>query len=268
MSATVQTIYGWVTETLLEPSGFTLGLITPAQFLEYYSAATSDFLGRSGLYRCIALMPQQFGIPQYTTPDFCSTPEMAFSDGVALRRDFEGNISSIDRNYFNKVGTPRSWRQDKQQMNQLSLFPSPNVESTLAPSAPPPGVYGAVLAWAPGQSESGIEAYIGTMLQSGGTATFTTPGEFFGAQPLNTFARGNVAVIGPVGLLTEDVTLSSPVEALTSDWLHFIKYRILEMIWMSDSELKDVQRARYAHARYEEGVMLASAVMGEAIEAE
>jgi hypothetical protein len=268
MSTTVNQIYLDCCDILLEPAGLELGLLSQSQWIEWYRQVMDDFLGKTGLIKAIALIPQQFGIPQYTTPDFISQPDCCFSDGCFINRDFEGNISTISRNWQNQVGTPRSWRQDKQYPNQLSLYPSPNVESTLAPSAPPPGVFGTVIAWAPGQSETSETAYVGTMVQSGGVGTFTSPGEFFGTQPLNTFSRGNVAVIGAVGLLTENVDLSDPMEALTDEWGAYIKYGILEKIWVSDSELKDVQRAAYARARYQEGVMLASAVMGEAIEAE
>jgi hypothetical protein len=264
---TVDDIYLNVCDLLLEPSGLTLGLLSLSQFLEYYREVMDAFLGATGLIKCIAACPLEYGQAQITLPDWTSQPDVAFSDGCALRRDFEGSISTIDRDWQTKVGAPRSWRQDKQYPFQLSFYPAPNVESTLSPNYPPPGTYGAVLAWAPGQPETGVPAYIGTMIQASGVATFTSPGAFFGSQPLNQFSRGNACTIGPVGLMTEDVTLGDPMESLTDDWVCFIQYGILEKIWMSDSELKDIQRARYAHARYEEGIMLAKAVMGEAIEA-
>jgi hypothetical protein len=227
-----------------------------------------DFLGRTGLIKAIAVIPQEFGIPQYVLPDWIETADVAFSDGAAIRRDFEGNISTISRNWQTKVGQPRSWRQDKQTPQEVSLFPAPNVENPLFPVGPPAGAYGAVIAWAPGESETDSQAYIGTMIQTAGTATFTSPGVFFGATPILQFTRGNLCVVGTVGLLSENVSLGMPIEAITDDWDHFIKYGILEKIWMSDSELKDIQRARYAHARYEEGCMLAAAVMGEVIDAQ
>lgn len=266
MSATVQNIYNDCCSILLEPSGLVLGLYTPAQFIQAYREVMDDFLGRTGLIKAIAVIAQEFGIPQYVMPDWISEPEVAITDGTAIRRDFEGNIGSIDRNWQNKVGSPRSWRQDKQLPNQVSLYPAPNVENPAVPLDPSPGQYGAVIAWAPLADLTSIVAFVGTMTQSGGVATFTSPGAFFGSAPLNQFSRGNLCLIGATGLLSEDVTLSSPVEAITDDWLHFIKYGILEKIWLSDSELKDVQRARYARARYDEGCMLAAAVMGEEVE--
>jgi hypothetical protein len=266
--STYQNLFDDCAAILLERSGFTLGLISTAQWIEYAVAVFQDFLGKTGICQCVAVMPQQFGIPQYTLPDFISDAQACFSDGAAVRRDFEGNISTIDRQWQQKVGAPRSWRQDKQLPQQLSLYPAPTVESVNAPNYPPPGTYGAVLAWAPSSDLTSETAFIGTLIQTAGVAAFTTPGVFFGAQPLNQFSRGNVCAIGPVGLLTEAVTLASPIEALTDDWLTFIKFGILEKIWMSDSELKDVQRARYAHARYEEGCMIAAAVMGEVIDSQ
>jgi hypothetical protein len=227
-----------------------------------------DFLGRTGLIKAIAVIPQELGIPQYTLPDWLEGADNAFSDGSALRRDFEGNIASTVRNWQTKVGQPRSWRQDKQTPQQVSIFPAPNTENPLFPDGPPPGQYGAVIAWAPGQNYAAPQAFIGTIIQTSGVAAFTSPGVFFGATPLNQFSRGNFCVVGAVGLLTEDVSLGLPVESLTDDWDHFIKYGILEKVWMADSELKDIQRARYAHARYEEGCMLAAAVMGEVIDAQ
>lgn len=266
--STVNDVYLRVCETLLEPNGFTLGLISEANFLEYFSATMQHFLATTGIVRCIAVMPQSFGTPQYTLPDFLGEPDACFSDGSAIRQDAEGNLSSIAKRWQSEIGTPRSWRQDKQLPNQVSLYPAPNVENPAAPAIPPPGVYGAVLAWAPGQANTGVPAYIGTVIQSGGSATFTTPGTFFGSVPLYNFSRGNVCVIGPLGLMTQAISLSSPIESLTDDWLTYIQYGILEKVWMSDSELKDTQRARYAHARYEEGIMLASAIMGEGVEAQ
>jgi hypothetical protein len=268
MSTLVNDIYIDVCDILLEPSGLSLGLLTEPQFLQYLRGTLDDFLGRTGLVKAIAVMPQEYGQPQVTLPDWISQPDAAFSDGVAIRRDFEGDISSIDRNWQSKIGPPRSWRQDKQYPNQVSLFPAPAVVSPLSPNSPPPGQYGAVIAWAPEQSLTAIQAFIGTMIQTNGTAAFTSPGVFFGSTPINQFSRGNVCAIGPVGLLSENISLNSPIEALTDDWTYFLKYGVLEKIWLSDSELKDVQRARYAHARYEEGIMLAAAVMGEEIDQE
>lgn len=258
-------VYDDVCSTLLEPAGFTLGLVTDAQFLDYYRQSAEEFLSRSGLAKGVALNAQAYSQAQYQAPDWISDIEAAFSDGAVVRRDFEESIAASNRNWQNQGGTPRSWRQDKMPMKVFSLYPAPIVESSQAPMPPAPPDFGIIAAYVPGGDPTSVTAFVGTMTQANQVGTFVSPGAFFtpAGGSIPNFSRGNVAIIGTLGLFTEDVTLDSEIEHLTDDWAVAIKYGILRRIFGSDGELKDILRERYASARFEELVQLAMAVNGE-----
>lgn len=263
---TVQLLYDDVCEVMLEPGGFTLGLVTPQQFLDYYVETMEDFLGRTGLIKGIALQTQQYGTPDYDLPDWISDIEAVYSDGGTLFRDSENSIAAMNQNWRSEIDTPRAWRQDKMPMQSLSLFPAPKVQGDSGGQDP-----GIVSAYVPGQSPNPLQAFVGTLNQTAQVASFTTPGTFFtppsGAVPLNQLARKNVAMIGKLGLMTEAVALGDPIEHLTDDFAVFLKYGILQKIFGVDGENKDVLRENYCRDRYEEGVMLGKAIMGEEVEA-
>jgi hypothetical protein len=267
MSSAIQNVHDAVCQVMLEPNGFTLGLVTEEQFLQLYVETITEFLGRSGLFKGIAVIPQQYGIGIYTLPDWMLGPEAAFTDGLAIGRDPESQLAAVDQRWQSRVGTPRSWRQDKLLQNQAAIFPAPTVEND---NLPQPGNYGIVAAWVPGGNLSEIQAFIGTMVQANQTATFTSPGVVFAnltGNTLNQFSRGNLSILGILGLFSADVALGNPVESLTDDWVHFLKYGILKRIFDSDSECRDVMRARYCETRFEEGIALARAIMGDMVEA-
>lgn len=261
----VSSLYATVCNILLEPGGFQLGLITNAQFLQFYRAVMEDFLGKTKLYKGVAFDPQQYSVAQYQIPDWLSDIEAVFSDGLALGMDNESSISGRDKNWQSRIDQPRSWRMDKLNMQTLGLFPAPIVESPLVPPIGAP-YFGIVSADAPGSAPA-VAANIGTIIQANQTGTYTTPGLFFGATNLAQASRGNVAMIGVLGLFTENVTLNSPIEHLTDDWVPFIQYGILAKIFGCDGETRDVLRERYCKARYDEGTMLGMAIMGEEIDA-
>ncbi len=258
----VQDLYLDCADTLLEPLGLTLGLVTDAQFIQYFRSVMEEFLS-CGLYKAIALTGQISGTVRYIVPDWLSDVEAAFSDGAVLFRDMESGIAQSTRNWQSITAQPRSWRQDKQFMYQIEIYPKPSIPNTTNPN---PSNFGIVAAWVPGGNLAQTNAFVGTMTQAGQVATFTSPGVFFGAQPLNTFSRTNLAMVGRLGLMTENVNLASPIEHLTDDWVWVLKYGILAKIFDSDSENRDVLRARYCRSRFDEGVMLARMIMDEEVD--
>lgn len=260
MASTVQNVHDQVCVILLEPSGFTLGDISEAEFLQYYRAVMEDFLGRTGIIKGFAFLAQFFGQAQYLYPDFISDISEVFSDGGATRMDYENSISGADRNWQDRVGPPMSWRQDKLAIPALSLYPAPNIPFAYTASTGS----GIAAAWVPDGDFTQSQAFIGTLTQAAQVATFATPGTFFqaGFDPTQ-ISRGAVSLIGQLSLMTEDVSLSSPVEHITDDWVVFIKYGILQKIFASDSECRDVLREKWARGLYEQGILLAQAIMGQ-----
>ena len=258
-------IYNDVCSVLLEPNGLQLGLIDDAEWLQYYRQSFEEFMGRSGLCKGVALNAQIQNQSRYQVPDWMSDIEAAFSDGAVTGRDFEESISAANRNWRAQVGTPRSWRQDKMTMQFMDLYPAPVAHTSQAPPPAPPD-FGIISAYVPGGNPASIPAFIGTMTQAAQVGTFVSPGAFFGITDLLKFSRGNVAVIGTLGMFTEDITLDSPVEHLTDDWAIFLKWGVLKRIFGSDGETRDVLRERYASARFEEGIGLAQAINGELAE--
>lgn len=260
----IRELYNSVCEIMLEPGGFHLGILTDAEFLGYYKSTMEDFLGRTGMIKGIIFLQQFAGVSQYEMPSWICDPIYMFSDGAQLRSDFEGSIAQEDRYWQSKIGQPRSWRADKLPDSFFSVYPAPAINT---PFTPVTGTNGVIAAWVPGGDLSQNQAFIGTMVQASQVGTFTTPGDFFGTgQPLTLASRGDLAAIGTLMLFTEDVDLDDPIEHLDDDWLPIIKFGILQRIFMTDGETRDMLRERWAWSRYEEGVALGQALMEQVID--
>lgn len=260
----INSLYLDCCEVLLESGGLQTGLLTVSQFLDFYVATMNDFLGETGIIKAIGAQGQQYGQQQYDVPDWIGDIEACFSDGSTLFRDVEQSIASRNRNWRSEIGACRSWRQDKEPMDTVSVYPGPKLQGQAG--GPDPGI---VVAWVPGGA-SQVQAFIGTLSQSGQVATFASPGTFFAGvnpQPIAQFSRKNICMVGQVVLFSNSVQLGDSIESLPDDFVIFIKYGILSRVWSVDGENKDPQRARYCMARYQEGVSLGKAVMGEELEA-
>ena len=73
-------------------------------------------------------------------------------------------------------------------------------------------------------------------------------------------AENNLTVVGPAAPDITNWSLSDPLQCVPDSFTPYILYGILEQIFSSESELRDVQRAAYARARYLEGIALAEAL--------
>lgn len=220
---TVNDVYVVVTNRLLEPGGFQTGSFTQAQFLEYFAEVFVDFLERTGLSKIIVTQTVFAGTSVYTLIDQQLTQEYAFLDGRILQRTNTEQLNDGIPNWKLVNDTPTRWHQDSLPIKEIELVPNPIRTGVL---------------------------YLG-----GGPPFFKTGDWFVG--------DGNLTTIGAQKPVTNTYALGDTIPLIPDSAVMYVGWGILRRIFSDDSELKDLARADYCRARWEEGLLVWKAAMLE-----
>ncbi len=265
----VRDIYDRVTSDLLERGGFRLGIVTDAEFLSHYSDTANDFLQQSQIARHITCQPLQYGIDRYDLPGWMNTGDDLLIDEATIRGSSESDIADFNQRWRNQLGPVRAWGQDKMRMSTVRLFPAPAKDGpqvTMAGASVLQGVIGSVV---DGDiSVTATAAMLGTIGGESGSVAIMFAGPMLGIIGDIRSSKGNIAVLGKASLFEREVTLDSPIELLLDTFAVYLIYGILAKIFGTDGETKDELRRDYCRARYDEGVMLAQAIMNEDMQEE
>lgn len=213
MSVSVQNLYSRITEILLEPGGFVLGVFTEAQFLHVLAAVAQDFAQRSPLDKKIFTTMVNAGVSEYVMPDDVMKPELCFIGGKLIEKSHEAELARGHIDWRRQTGPPRQWHEDSLAVKRLELFPTPDFNGANIP---------------------------------GDTLPIGKYGEFYPAER-------NLTVIGPGGPNKTAWTLADSID-IPASFGPYLMFGVLEQIFSSESELRDLQRATYCRARYEEGI--------------
>lgn len=265
--STVNDLYLMCCNTLLEPGGFQTGIWTLQSFLDAYRDVVVDWLQRTGSYKKIACVVQQFGIGQYEFQDFVLEPQHLFSDEKAL---FRGDVDDLDaaiQNWVGQVRTPQQWRDDQLPMKTAEVFPTPQINGNEVLTPNPNGYYGTLSKWTPGditltaQADPVIIPFYGTLSKNLGTMYLESAGPFFGTLANLIESKTNLAALATVTLFNQTVTLNSPVELIHDTFLPFIKHGILAKLKSVDGDGKDDLGAKFCSDIFEDGIALVKAAM-------
>lgn len=296
----VARVYERVTCPLLEPAGFTLGLVSFPQFSAYLVDIVNDFCRMTGLAKIFITQTINYGIGQYTTPDAQLSVEQLFISGRFLPAS---NLESIDNSQFQwkrKTGVPKVWHQDGLPINTVEMVVAPNWQGALYDSAAPPAVQligneaignfsgivntnGTVVTLVSGSPFQATDAtwqgktFVIAMVQFTvasvtdvshliltGTAGVQNNAPWSVRYPVNIPAADrNLTTYGSRLPGETSYALTDTIPLLPDSAAMYLAWGVLQKIYSDDSELKDKQKAMYCGARYMEGVNLFRAALLE-----
>ncbi len=231
MSVSVQSIYDQVCYDLLEDSvsgpGMILGITTQQEVLDYLGQIVMDFLRQTGIIQGIFTQKVQAGVSQYLIPNTMAWTYYGFIDAKIIERvDLFSDY--LLGNWTRKPGYPKAWHQDGLPIKTAEVVPAPNWNG--ADPVPTPNI-----------------------------PPFGNYGSF------NPGDR-NFTLIGSLISPNETWTIGQTLDTIPDTFTPYLSFGILSRIFSMDGEAKDNQRALYCQSRYEEGVILAKAILWELME--
>lgn len=250
---TIATVYSRFCHALLEGSaaGLALGLYTEAQFLELYSSMSQDFLNQTGIIQRVWVGLAELGTPKYTLPNWMIEPLHVFYNERALTRTALGGAEEMDPHWMTSLRGPEMWRNDKVSVREIEVMPPPNREGRQITDPSTTALVDQVDA-----AEAEPYAFYGTVASEGERFLYGVAED----GPVY-ISRSNLTVIG-----TANVSDTTPpedddnVNLIPDSFVHYILYGMLAHVFRQDGELKDLMRANYCDARYQEGINLANAI--------
>ena len=225
MSVTIQQIYNDVCYALLEDAGLSAGIVTQQEFLDYFREILLDWFQQVNLAQNVCVQTLLSGISEYSVPDDIINPQNAFWGARALNKTSLQELDQYEFAWKKKQGAIDRWRDDSLAPKQVSVFPTPNMNGTPYP---------------PGTATEPIYKY----------------GQFYPADR-------NLALVGTFGTLKTSFALGDTIPNVADSFTFYLGYGVLAKIFSTDGEAKDMQRAAYCAARFQEGISLARAMVGQ-----
>lgn len=260
----VQQVYDRVTSDLLERGGFQLGIVTDDDFLSYFVDVLQDFLQQSKLHRHMACLQLQYGIGEYALPDWMNYGDELLVDESTVMESTESDIVGYNANWRTELGAIRAWAQDKIKMSSLRVFKAPAKDGPIVTETTGLGLKGVISSTVAGDlTVSSTAPFLGTVGTDSGSVAVMVSGPMLGTIRGMMASRGNITVIGKQSLFNSDIGLDSSIELLLETFEPYLAYGVLCKIFSNDGETKDELRREYCRARFDEGIMLAQAIMGE-----
>lgn len=216
MSLTVQSIYETICHVLLEDGNLILGLYTQAQFLNALSVVLLDFSQKAPLDKAIFTEMIVAGVSDYVVPEDMAKPELCFVGGKIIEKATESDLSQGHYEWKRQWGPPRQWHEDNLAPKHVEVFPIPDFNGANLPGDLPP-----------------IGHY----------------GDFFPSER-------NLTIVGPSLPSKTAWAIGDTLDGIPDSFGIYLGYGVLEQIFNSESELRDVQRALYCHTRYNEGIQV------------
>ena len=102
----------------------------------------------------------------------------------------------------------------------------------------------------------------GTICGANGNPYLESQNQGYGTWGSAVPSTGNLSILADAVPFSNNPTLTGYLELLPDMLVPYIKYGILAQIFVTDSEVKSLQKAAYCQARYQEGVNFMCAIMG------
>ena len=221
--ATVGSVYQTICWVLLEDTGLKLGIVTDDKFLAYVSEVVTDFLNRTRLVKTIFTQQINLGVGQYIIPEDLAEVEDVFVGGRLVERTTLEQLGYETPNWRTKIGPTRAWHVDGLPFKTIEITPLPY--------------------W------QGAE-------YQGPQAPFGKYGDFWPDDR-------NLTLVGPASTTVTLLGLGDTLPVVPDPFSIYIGYGTMAKIFSDDAESKDIQRAAYCGARYEEAISIAKSISTE-----
>jgi hypothetical protein len=270
MAVQWNSIYLSVCSTLLEDNGFQLGICTQEQFQQLAAEIQADLCAKTGLNKRIFNIVFQAGV--YSYPFSTQVGEVQAANGLQsnLLESSDWMISQSQTDWMIQPnGAPAQYKQDSLPPLSITVQPAPQLQgSQITTPAGMPG-YGVPcstsnvtdfdIACAPGQQGFGV------ICSSLGNPYLETTNPGYGAIASMVPSLSNLTLFAAaLPYQVSQVQLADYVELIPDMFTPYLRYGILAVLWNTNSEIKDSQKAAYSSARYQEGInALASILCGE-----
>jgi hypothetical protein len=269
MPVQVSDIYSAVCTVLLEdlPTGLSLGLVSPQDFLNYFFQVYTDWTQSTSLTKKITIIPSGFATSQYTVPDYAQDVQEVLYNDVYLHQTTGWSLDQLQRKWRTATGTPRSWHEDRLPVNTIEIIPIPNVDGHFVSVGGGGGFYGVISGVTtntdfdincPGGLYGTINGFSGPLYLEIATAMYGTISDLV-------CSLGNVLIIAGARSTKTSFKLTDYIEGVPDSLTFYLKYGVLAKIFDANGESKDTQKAIYCAARLREGILLAKAVSQEGL---
>ncbi len=303
MSTTVQNVYDVFCWRVGETGGLQLGIITKDQFLKYTADAINDFCRDTGLGKIFITQPISFGIPLYLTPSFLLAIQALFVSARFKPRTNLESLDNSRFRWRTTLGVVDVWHEDGLASNSVEVVYKPNWSGVQYPAQASGdhgyqyidgsqiGTYAGTLdtdgtnlvTWASGNKFKaddttwfGKSIYIvGVPFSITGivddehltidTAIAALSGLAYSVNyPISLPASDrNLTTYGSRMPATSVYAPGDTIPLLPDSACLYLTYGILARVFSSDTELKDLQKAKFCEARWQEGVSIFQTILKE-----
>lgn len=263
---TIRSIYDRTFRTILERGGTRLGLLSEAQFLEYYTATIQDFLQSTGMIRKLHVQIADLGTMRYELPEWAMSVDQVAYDEEFLWRTTLDSLQSGRPEYLTSNQSPDSWRSDNMEMDEYEIAPAPKIQGPEVEVDPITGGYGTLREPSSSAGDITIDTEdqgYGIVRGDGyGSMYFEADGPAFGVIRGMVLSEGNITSVVKANIFKrEDLSLDDPVELVPDCMVTYLCHGVLARVFESDGELLDKFRAKYFATRYQEGKNLVAAIL-------
>lgn len=262
----VNDVYSDVCNVMMEPlpTGLSLGVVTQQQFLDMFADVFFDFLQATGLTKKLISIPVSAGVSQYQEPPNAMVAQEVFYGNRYIFREDAMDLDYELRTWRSQNGSPRMWHEDRLGVKIVELAPTPLLTGMIVGYTDL--MFGTVssTAGAVDFDFTPNAPWFGTISIDTGSCYIEFAGSMLGTIGTIVSSTGNLELVTTTKGTATAFSLTDIIQFLPDSFVPYIKYGVLAKIFSSDSEAKDVLRARYCQARYQEGTNLAKAIMQEA----
>jgi hypothetical protein len=264
---TVNQVYLDVCDILLEPGGLQLNLVGVGDFLRYFGEVATDFLTKTQIIKKLVSVDTQGGVDTYILPDTVSDTQYGAFDQSYLYRTSTFFLDNSNTTWVSSTGTPTTWKQDEVSPKQIRLTPTPNMNGDAFQVALGQGLYGTISSTANATAvdfTSVPTGLYGTLSGFSGPEYIEVLTPMYGTIASMSISESNLETISTaIPAKLSGWNLSDTVDLVPDTFSIALRYGVLQRIFSMDGEQKDMQKAIYCGARYQEFVNMAAAIMSQ-----
>lgn len=248
----------------MEPNGLLLGLLTEREVINAIGSVVSDLLFDGAVIRRFQIQQIQFGKIQYEEPDWMLNTEQCLVDESHLWMESTFDTATANPDWLTSLpGRPSTYRMDQQEQKKISIQSAPAFSGPVVDLINGQPFYGTLSEQQDGFSIaiSSSDPFYGVVSGDYDSETYleSQPAGFGVIENLVT-SDGNLMSLGPSQPIRDDDQLDDFLADVPNSFLIYIKYGALARIFTDNSELKDLNRAKYCQQRFEEGCRILAAV--------
>ena len=281
--------------------GLSLGVLTQAQFLTLFALVLEELVNKTSLIQTIFTQQIVFGTTQYESPTAMNEMNLCFVGGQFIDHSTLFMLDQWQYDWRTKLDTPEYWHEDGLPPKTLELAANPNYSGAgyaipTGPTPEPPfgvnnlfngatigyftgtcSVTSGTVTWSSGAlfdaawnnyypppniTLSGTAYPIQSVTSATVLVLAVTPADGTYAFIVSITNDGNLTMIGNTGISSITYALGDLVPVLPDSFCWGLTYGVLARVFSTDGEAKDMQRAAYCNARYQECANAGAAIAG------